>query len=45
MPWGNKKSQIIQQPAKAITEDVSVMKGPHAQEWIDAVLEEIESFK
>ena len=35
----------FQQPAKAITEDVSVMKGPHAQEWIAAVLEEIESFK
>ena len=35
----------FQQPAKAITEDVSVMKGPNAQEWIAAVLEEIESFK
>ena len=35
----------FQQPAKAITEDVSVMRGPHAQEWIAAVLEEIESFK
>ena len=35
----------FQQPAKAITEDVSVMKGPDAQEWIAAVLEEIESFK
>ena len=35
----------FQQPAKAITEDVSVMKGPHAQEWIAAVLEDIESFK
>ena len=35
----------FQQPAKAITEEVSVMKGPHAQEWIAAVLEEIESFK
>ena len=35
----------FQRPAKAITEDVSVMKGPHAQEWIAAVLEEIESFK
>ena len=35
----------FQQPAKAITEDVSVMKGPHAQEWIAAVLEEIGSFK
>ena len=35
----------FQQPAKAITEDVSVMKGAYAQEWIAAVLEEIESFK
>ena len=35
----------FQQPAKAITEDVSVMKGPHALEWIATVLEEIESFK
>ena len=35
----------FQQPAKAITEDVSVMRGPEAQEWIAAVLEEIESFK
>ena len=35
----------FQQPAKAITEDVSVMRGPHALEWIAAVLEEIESFK
>ena len=35
----------FQQPAKAITEEVSVMKGPDAQEWIAAVLEEIESFK
>ena len=35
----------FQQPAKAITEDVSVMRGPYAQEWIAAVLEEIESFK
>ena len=35
----------FQQPAKAITQDVSVMKGPHAQEWIAAVIEEIESFK
>ena len=35
----------FQQPAKAITEDVSVMRGPHAQEWIAAVLDEIESFK
>ena len=35
----------FQQPAKAITEDVSVMKGPDALEWIQAVQEEIESFK
>ena len=35
----------FQQPAKAITEDVSVMRGPHALEWICAVREEIESFK
>ena len=35
----------FQQPAKAITEDVSVMRGPYAQGWIAAVLEEIESFK
>ena len=35
----------FQQPAKAITEDVSVMRGPHALEWIYAVREEIESFK
>ena len=34
----------FQQPAKAITEDVSVMR-PHAQEWIQAVCEEIESLK
>ena len=33
----------FQQPAKAITEDVSVMRGPQAQEWIQAVREEIES--
>ena len=35
----------FQQPAKAITEDVSVMRGPYALEWICAVQEEIESFK
>ena len=35
----------FQQPAKAITEDVSVMRGPCALEWIYAVREEIESFK
>ena len=35
----------FQQPAKATTEDVSVMRGPDALEWIRAVQEEIESFK
>ena len=35
----------LQQPAKAITEDVGVMRGPQAQEWIHAVREEIASFK
>ena len=35
----------FQQPAKAATEDVSVMRGPQAQGWILAVREEIESFK
>ena len=35
----------FQQPAKAITEDVSVMRGLQAQEWMLAVREEIESFK
>ena len=35
----------FQQHAKAITEDVSVMRGPDALEWIRAVQEEIESFK
>ena len=34
--------EYFQQPAKAITEDVSVTRGPQAQEWIQAVLEEIE---
>ena len=34
----------FQQPAKAITEDVNVMRGPDALEWIRAVQEEIESF-
>ena len=29
----------FQQPAKAITEDVSVTKGPQAQEWILAVFQ------
>ena len=35
----------FQKPAKAITEDVSVTRGPQALEWIQAVREEIESFK
>ena len=35
----------FQQPAKTTTEDVSVMRGPQALEWIQAVREEIESFK
>ena len=35
----------FQQPAKAIIEDVSVMRGPYALEWIIAVREEIDSFK
>ena len=35
----------FQQPAKAITEDVSVMRGPQAEEWIQAIPEGIESFK
>ena len=35
----------FQHPAKAITEDVSVMQGPQAQEWTQAVCEEIESLK
>ena len=35
----------FQQPTKAITEEVSVMRGPHAQEWVQAVCEEIEPFK
>ena len=34
----------FQQPAKAITEDVNVTRGPDALEWIRAVQEEIESF-
>ena len=36
---------VPMQPAKAITEDVSVMRGPNALEWIQAVREEVESFK
>ena len=39
------QQDYFQQPAKAITEDVSVMRGPQAQEWVLAVREEIESFK
>ena len=35
----------FQQPAKASTEDVSVMRGPQAEEWIQAVREETESLK
>ena len=35
----------FQQPAKAITEDVSVMRGPQALEWMQAVRDEIEAFK
>ena len=37
--------EYFQQPAQAITEAVSVMRGPQAQEWIQAVREEIASFK
>ena len=33
--------EYFQQPAKAITEDVSAMRGSQAQEWIQAVLEGI----
>ena len=29
----------LQQPTKAITEEVSVMRGPQAEEWIQAVRE------
>ena len=32
--------EYVQQPAKAITEDVSVMHGPEAEVWIQAILEE-----
>ena len=35
----------FQQPAKATTEDVRVMRGPQAEEWIQTVRQEIESFK
>ena len=35
----------VQQPAKAIAEDVSVMRGPQAQEWVQAIREEIDSFR
>ena len=37
--------EYFQQFAKAITEDVSVMSGPQAQAWIQAILAEIASFK
>ena len=37
--------EYFQQPAKAITEEMSVMKGPQAQEWFQAIREEIASFK
>ena len=37
--------EYIQQPGKAITEDVSVMRGPQAQACIQSVLEEIFSKK
>ena len=37
--------EYFEQPAKAITEDVSVMRGPQAEEWIQAAREEIESLK
>ena len=37
--------EYFQQPAKAIIEDVSFMRGPQAEEWIQAVREQIESFK
>ena len=35
----------FQQPARAITEDINVMRGPNGLEWIIAVCEETESFK
>ena len=35
--------EYFQQPARAITEDV--MRGPQAQAWIQAVMEEFASFK
>ena len=42
--WGQQEvPDYFQQPAKVITEDV--MRGPYALEWIQAVREEIESFK
>ena len=37
--------ECFQQPAKAITGSVRVMRGPQAEAWIQAVLEEIASFK
>ena len=33
--------EFFQQPAEVITEDVSVMRGPQAQDWIQAVLEKL----
>ena len=37
--------EYLQQPAKAITEDVCVMRGPQAQAWVHAGLEGVASFK
>ena len=37
--------EYFQQPAKATTENVSVMRGSQAQDRIQAVREEIDSFK
>ena len=37
--------EYFQQPAKAITEDVSSMRGPQAREWIQAVRDQIDSLK
>ena len=42
---GQQDVQCFQQPAKAITEDVSVMRGPQAQERTQAVLEKIAPLK
>ena len=38
-------SEYLQQPVNAVTEDVSVTRGPQAQAWVQVVLEEIASFK